>query len=105
MAGCDSVVGGWKGTGRRPWCGNEVVTGEARNAEMSAQMQHIHWAEVPGKGDQVQVRRVLKENNCSGRLHVVEADPEVGCAIRGARVRSDQVLPAQGAVLLSHSVQ
>jgi hypothetical protein len=72
---------------------------------MPAQMQQVQRAEVAGEGDQVQIRRVLEEHDRSGRLHVVEADPEVGCAIRGARVRSDQVLPAQGAVLLSHSIQ
>ncbi len=105
MADCDSVAGWRNGTGRRPRCGNKVVAGEARDAEMSPQMKQVHWAEVAGEGDQVEIRRVLEEHNCSGRLHVVEADPEVGCTIGGARVRSDQVLPAQGAVLLSHSIQ
>src|ERR1700722_1614750 len=104
-ADCDSVAGWRNGTGGWPRCGNKVVTGKARNAEMPTQMQQVHRAEVAGKGDQVQVRRVLEEHDRSGRLHMVEADPEVGCTTTGAGMRSDQVLPAQGAVLLSYSIQ
>ena len=82
-------------SGRR----NEVIAWEARDAEVSAQMQHIEWTQIAGEGDQVEVRRTLKEDYCTSCPHVMKADPEVGCAISRSRVAGHQVLPPHGGVL------
>lgn len=72
---------------------------------MSTEVQQIDRAQIPGKGDQVQVGRALEEHHRAGGLHVVEADPQVGRAAVLGGMRRHEVLPAHCAVLPSHCIQ
>src|SRR5580692_2201255 len=81
-----------------------MIARESRDAEMSAQMQQVKWADGSVDGDEVDVGGAGQHHH--GTLHVgmLEAYPYIGTAqVAGVmdRLRRDHMLPAMLVVLLA----
>lgn len=82
--------------------GYEAISGEARDAEVSAQVEEIERTEGSINNDQVNVGGVGDEQDHSFDIAVREANPEVGGAGvvgHGVGVSGDEVTPAAVEVL------
>ena len=58
----------------------EVVSVEARNAEVAAQVEHVDGAEIAGDGNERERARCFSEDHGAANIDSVHDDPDVGSA-------------------------
>src|SRR6185369_10728308 len=78
-------------------CFSEFVSLKPGNPEVTAQMQHIDWAEISRHSDQGEALRSFGENNGAANIDTVKHEPDIGgSVVKFATMRRsrDQMLPS-----------